>query len=104
MWRVYQIFHSPKPNKSVSDFDRDYCNTFITLSVQLLKTWHLLCVVATFIGIGVTLLMIRTVAQALNDPDLVPDSENPEGRTVLLQCNSNIMQSKRMLSSGADVY
>ena len=48
----------------------------------MLQTWHLLCVVVTFTGIGVALLMIRTVAQALNEPELVSDSENPQGRTV----------------------
>ena len=86
MWRVYQIFHSPKPNKTVSNFDQDnfFIHVYITLSIQLLQTWQLLCVVATFLGIGVTLLMIRTVTQILNDPELVPDSENPEGRTVCI--------------------
>ena len=52
-----------------------------------MKTWHLLCVVATIIGIGVILLLIRTVAQALNEPELVADSENPEGRTVCAFCD-----------------
>jgi gamma-aminobutyric acid type B receptor len=62
MWRVYQIFHNPNPNKTI------------------LKTWHLLCVVCGVTGGGVLIILARTVAQALTDPQLVTNRENPEGK------------------------
>jgi gamma-aminobutyric acid type B receptor len=63
MWRVYQIFHNPNPNKTI------------------LKTWHLVCVVFSVTGVGVLLILARSVAQALTDPYLVTNKENPEGAT-----------------------
>ncbi|CAI8043133.1 Gamma-aminobutyric acid type B receptor subunit 2 [Geodia barretti] len=63
MWRVYQIFHNPYPNKTI------------------LKTWHLMCVVFSVTGVGVLLILARSVAQALTDPDLVTNKENLEGAT-----------------------
>ncbi|CAI8043141.1 Gamma-aminobutyric acid type B receptor subunit 2, partial [Geodia barretti] len=63
MWRVYQIFHNPNSNKTI------------------LKTWHLMCVVFSVTGVGVLLILARSVAQALTDPDLVTNKENPEGAT-----------------------
>jgi gamma-aminobutyric acid type B receptor len=66
MWRVYQIFHNPKPKQG------------------LLKTWHMLCIVATIAGIGVLLLSTKTIVQVFYHPVLVPNSEDPEGRAEIL--------------------
>jgi gamma-aminobutyric acid type B receptor len=63
MWRVYQIFHNPKPKQG------------------LLKTWHMLCIVATIAGIGVLLLSTKTIVQVFYHPVLVPNSEDPDGTT-----------------------
>ena len=49
---------------------------------QILKTWHLVCVVCAVTGVGILLILARTVAQALTDPTLVTNRENPEGATV----------------------
>ena len=50
--------------------------------LQVMKTWHLVCVVCGVTGVGLLLILARTVAQALTDPDLVINRENPEGTTV----------------------
>lgn len=50
--------------------------------IQILKTWHLCSFVLCITCIGVVLVTVRTVAQALTNPRLVSDSENPEGSTV----------------------
>ncbi|CAI8045251.1 Gamma-aminobutyric acid type B receptor subunit 2 [Geodia barretti] len=63
MWRVYQIFHDPTPNK------------------MILKAWHLMCVVGTITGFGVLLIVAKTIAQALTSPQLVDDSEHSPGLT-----------------------
>jgi gamma-aminobutyric acid type B receptor len=63
MWRVYQIFHDPNPNKMV------------------LKAWHLMCVVGIITGFGVLLILVKTVAQALTSPQLVDDREYAPGLT-----------------------
>ena len=41
-----------------------------------------MCVVCAVTGIGILLILARTVAQALTDPTLVTNRENPEGATV----------------------
>ena len=41
-----------------------------------------MCVVISVTGIGVLLILARSVAQALTDPYLVTNKENPEGATV----------------------
>ena len=50
--------------------------------LQVMKTWHLVCVVCGVTGVGLLIILARTVAQALTDPDLVTNRENPEGTTV----------------------
>ena len=50
--------------------------------LQVMKTWHLVCVVCGVTGVGLLLILARTVAQTLTDPDLVTNRENPEGTTV----------------------
>ena len=50
--------------------------------LQILKTWHLLCVVCGVTGVGLLLLLARTVAQVLTHPNLVTNKENPKGATV----------------------
>ena len=53
-----------------------------------MKTWHLLCIVFGITGIGVMVILVKTIAQAVTTPQLVGDSENPYGRTVhnLIDC------------------
>ena len=41
-----------------------------------------MCVVISVTGVGVLLILARSVAQALTDPYLVTNKENPEGATV----------------------
>ena len=53
-----------------------------TFLCQILKTWHLVCVVCAVTGVGVLLILARTAAQAMTDPTLVTNGENPEGETV----------------------
>ena len=53
-----------------------------------------MCVVFSVTGVGVLLILARSVAQALTDPDLVTNKENPEGPTVssrwlTTNCTSN---------------
>ena len=60
--------------------------TFIT---QVLQTWHLLCVVAIITGIGVLLILAKTIVQAASDPRLVSDSEHPSGTTVRTQVSTH---------------
>ena len=52
------------------------------IMLQVMKTWHLVCVVCGVTGVGLLIILARTVAQALTDPDLVTNRENPEGTTV----------------------
>ena len=47
-----------------------------------MKTWHLICILAGITGVGVILITIKTIAQAVTEPELVRDSENPDGTTV----------------------
>ena len=47
-----------------------------------MKTWHLICILACITGVGVILIMIKTITQAVTEPELVSDSENPDGTTV----------------------
>jgi gamma-aminobutyric acid type B receptor len=63
MWRVYQIFHNPNPSKTI------------------LKNWHLMCIVIGICGAGTLLILARSIAQGLTDPQLVNNTENPEGTT-----------------------
>ena len=58
----------------------------VHIMLQILKTWHLVCVVCGVTGVGLLLLLARTVAQTLTDPDLVTNKENPEGVTVSRSC------------------
>ena len=55
---------------------------YTPIMLQVMKTWHLVCVVCGVTGVGLLLILARTVAQALTDPDLVINRENPEGTTV----------------------
>ena len=66
---------------------------------QILKTWHLVCVVCAVTGVGILLILARTVAQALTDPTLVTNRENPEGATVsdTLDGTSEISRDQRQL-------
>ena len=41
-----------------------------------------MCIVGVICGVGVLLLLARSVAQATTDPQLVTNKENPEGFTV----------------------
>ena len=50
--------------------------------LQILNTWQLVCVVSGITGVGVLLILVKTVAQALFEPKLVSSTENPEGTTV----------------------
>ena len=47
-----------------------------------MKTWHLICILACITGVGVILIVIKTITQAVTEPELVRDSENPDGTTV----------------------
>ena len=47
-----------------------------------MKTWQLLCIVSGVTGIGVIIILVKTIAQGVTDPKLVPDAEDPYGRTV----------------------
>ena len=55
---------------------------YFILSAQFLKTWHMLCIVAAITGIGVVILLTKTILQAFNPPVQEPDAEDPDGRTV----------------------
>ena len=55
---------------------------YTPIMLQVMKTWHLVCVVCGVTGVGLLLILARTVAQGLTDPDLVTNRENPEGTTV----------------------
>ena len=41
-----------------------------------------MCIVTAICGVGVLLILARSIAQALTDPQLVTNTENPEGKTV----------------------
>ena len=90
MWRVYQIFHNPKPKQGVRILNifvpESLCAVYSISFVQFVKTWHMLCIVATITGIGVVLLLTKTILQAFNPPVQVPDAEDPDGRTVCTWC------------------
>ena len=47
-----------------------------------MKTWHLICILACITGVGVIFITIKTITQAVTEPELVRDSENPDGTTV----------------------
>ena len=47
-----------------------------------------MCVVCGVTGVGLLLILARTVAQALTDPDLVTNRENPEGTTVSISAET----------------
>ena len=47
-----------------------------------MKTWQLLCIIAGITGVGVVLIVVKTIVQAVTDPQLVRNSENPYGTTV----------------------
>ena len=57
------------------------CDVFILFN-QIMKTWHLICILACITGVGVILITIKTIAQAATEPELVRDSETPDGTTV----------------------
>ena len=82
MWRVYQIFHNPTPGKKVCAYHKWHCYNISAILFQILKTWHLLCVVGVICCLGVLLILAKTVAQAITTPQLVPDSEELSGTTV----------------------
>ena len=52
------------------------------LLIQILQTWHLLCIVGVICCVGVLLILAKTIAQAITTPELVSDSEHPTGTTV----------------------
>ena len=47
-----------------------------------MKTWQLLCIIAGITGVGVVLIVVKTIVQAVTHPQLVRNSENPDGTTV----------------------
>ena len=51
---------------------------------QILKNWHLMCIVIGICGTGTLLILARSIAQGVTDPQLVNNTENPEGTTVQL--------------------
>ena len=50
--------------------------------IQIMKTWQLLCIIAGITGVGVVLIVVKTIVQAVTHPQLVRNSENPYGTTV----------------------
>ena len=51
---------------------------------KILQAWHLMFIVGIITGVGVLLILAKTIAQALTSPQLVDDRENPQGMTVSL--------------------
>ena len=50
--------------------------------LQVLKTGHLLFIVITITGVGLLLILAKTIVQIVTEPKLVSDLENPQGTTV----------------------
>ena len=49
---------------------------------QVLQAWHLMCVAGIITGVGVLLILAKTIAQTFTSPQLIVDGENPNGLTV----------------------
>ena len=44
-----------------------------------------MCVVCGVTGVGVLFILARSIAQGLTEPELVTNTENPEGKTVSMK-------------------
>ena len=54
----------------------------INLVTQILKNWHLMCIVIGICGAGMLLILARSIAQGITDPQLVTNTEDPQGTTA----------------------
>ena len=84
LWRVYQIFHNPQPNRKVSlklmksQFDINYF-----LQIQILTDWKLIAIVLAIAGLATLLLLFGEAVPYLRRVAvLVEDSEHLYGRNV----------------------
>ena len=64
------------------------------LSMQFIKTWHMLCIVATITGIGVLLFWIRTIVLVFYKPVKEYVSEYREGGMMVCVYTYNIDKSR----------
>ena len=91
MWRVFHIFHNPKPKKKVRKSFTIYCynsgdpfkyvNTQCAL--QIMKDWLLIVISLTVCGIVVVLLFLETTVPHLRGAVVLErDSEDSVGRDV----------------------
>ena len=66
MWRVFHIFHNPKPNKTVRQLPRHSYSQLLVFVLQTMKDWMLIVITLTTCAIVVLLLFLETVV-----PDLM---------------------------------
>ena len=69
-------------------------NYYVIVFMQILNTWHLLCIVGGICCMGVLLILAKTIAQALTTPELVTDSEEPLGTKVCMYIHVCIVVRK----------
>ena len=90
MWRVYQIFHNPQPNKRVCV---QYCafqisnikcaDDYYYHATQILTDWKLIIIVLVIVLVAVFLLLLGEAIPFLRRTVvLVDDPEHGDGRNV----------------------
>ena len=88
MWRVYQIFHNPKPDKTMVHIARNKHQCTFRKNfyyIQRLKDQHVMVIILAVTGVAVLLLLLETAIPYLRGSiTRERDMENLSGETV---CN-----------------
>lgn len=87
MWRVYQIFHNPQPNKRVSAYNSSDEQCLLAdvshYATQILTDWKLIVIVLVIVSVAVLLLLLGEAIPFLRRTVvLVDDPEHGDGRNV----------------------
>ena len=87
MWRVYQIFKNPSPNKvrlvhlCMYNYTAESVGRMKFAFSQNLMDYHLLLIALVITAIGVTMLIIRS-GLLPNSPRVIADDEERNGKSV----------------------
>ena len=90
MWRVYQIFHNPQPNKRVYALNLSLhvrtikiLNIILSTQVNILTDWKLIIIVLVIVAVAILLLLVSEAIPFLRRTIvLVEDPEHGDGRNV----------------------
>lgn len=85
MWRVFQIFHNPQPNRKVitplGTIQQGRNLNYV--AIQILSDWNLIAIVLAIVGWTILLLLFGEAVPYLRGVvALVQDLEHPQERNV----------------------